>query len=163
MLGLPPKILAKAEQKISQLEEIVEKLNLKLAHPNIARETNSLSIRSLIEMKIAGKRGSQNGVCGGYAHYYKTRLERIHFPRKLHKRLDLPHFLLFLSPILAAMCNKAGTCLARTPSVGELDSQECGNLGIFDGHLIHSHDLIANIMNTRLTLPMSILQSSSKC
>jgi len=54
MLGLPPKMLAKAEKTISQLEEKVEKLSLKLAQLNIARETNPLSIRSLVENEISG-------------------------------------------------------------------------------------------------------------
>ena len=54
MLGLPPKMLAKAEKTISQLEGKVEKLSLKLAQLNIAQEANPLSIRSLVENEISG-------------------------------------------------------------------------------------------------------------
>ncbi|KAM9935129.1 hypothetical protein OXX80_005295 [Metschnikowia pulcherrima] len=54
MLGLPPKMSAKAEKTISQLEGKVEKLSSKLAQSNIARETNPLSIRSSVENEISG-------------------------------------------------------------------------------------------------------------
>ncbi|KAM9918607.1 hypothetical protein OXX59_008542 [Metschnikowia pulcherrima] len=54
MLGLPPKMSAKAGKTISQLEVKVEKLSLKLAQSNIAQEANPLSIRSSVENEISG-------------------------------------------------------------------------------------------------------------